>query len=220
MSDTTASHNLPDSGPQANPPNTPVARVALDSAPRQETLPPYSAYPAYPPYAPASNLPLPPPWPSMDHDAARMASAGELPGLSDADGMDGLDAGEMDGDSEGAFPPRRPDDRATRPLFAPEQWVSDPDFWESKTHIALTGRHPVPRPKTIALKPPQRFRPAPRWRSALILLLVCLLIASIALGALEMGRLGTQVFGPTHHTATPVPTHTIAVPTATPKHKK
>src|SRR5579872_1741956 len=211
MPDMTASHNLPDPVSQANAPNTPVARVALDSAPRQEALPPYA-----PPYAPASNLPLPPPWPSMDRDAARMAPASELPELSDADGVDSwddADAGEMDGNSAGAFPPRRRDDRATRPLFAPEQWVSDPDFWESKTHIALTGRHPVPRPKTIALKPPQRFRPAPRWRSVLILLLVCLLIAAIAIGALEMGRLGTQVFGPTHHTATPVPTHTIAAPT-------
>ncbi|HLZ22902.1 MAG TPA: hypothetical protein VKQ30_12340 [Ktedonobacterales bacterium] len=195
MPESTASHDMSDHTSQNS---APAPRTALNSGPRQDMPPPHPI---------ASATPMPPPWPSVD---------GAPGAMQPANGVDGAD--EMDVMSD--FPPRRPEDKATRPLFAPEQWVSDPDFWETKTHIALTGRHPVPRPKTVALKPPQRFRPAPRWRSMLILLVVCVMIVATVIGTVELGRLGMQVIAPPHHSATPVPTHTIVVPTATPHHKK
>ncbi|MGH2514903.1 MAG: hypothetical protein ACRDHP_04540 [Ktedonobacterales bacterium] len=215
MLDSTASHNLPDPSPR---PSGLTTRVVLDSAPRQEALPMHHEL--------MPDHPLSPPWPpSLDYSGGTATAPREMPAMEDAGSMDSAhngDDGDDDdeGEIEGDFAPRHPDDRATRPLFAPEQWVSDPDFWESKTHIALTGRRPVPRPKTVALKPPQRFRPAPRWRSMLVLLVVCLLIAFTLVGIVEIARLGTQALAPTHHTATPVPTHTLTVPTATPHHKK
>lgn len=222
MPEPPASYNAPD---PARWTETPAARAALESAPRRESLPGYAL---------ASDAPLPPPWPPVPHDSvsgmasteaerAQVAMCGPAEGdnpvaveaQDDWDGED--DAGQSYAASD--FSPRRAEDRATRPIFAPEQWVSDPDFWESKTHIAMTGRHPVPRPKSVSITPPQRFRPMPRWRSMLVLSLVCLLIAFIAIGGVELARLGTPVHGPTHHTATPAPTHTAVVPTATPTHK-
>jgi hypothetical protein len=215
MPDTTMSSNPPDSTSQASVP--PAAFFAVDAMPRQELPPAYHEM--------APGYPLPPPWPHGEYAAAGTAPVNEMPAMENRYGRERTDdSGETDaGDDMGEesdFSPRRRDDNATRPLFAPEQWVSDPDFWETKTHIALTGRHPVPRPKTLPLKPPQRFRPVPRWRSLLILLLVCGLIAFTAVGVVDIGRLGMQILGPTHHVATPVPTHTLAVPTATPHRKK
>jgi hypothetical protein len=218
MPDTTTSSNPPDSTPQASAP--PAALAAVEAMPRQE-MPPTQHHEMAPGY------PLPPPWPQGEYDDAGTAPVNELPEMENRCGVGRTDESSKadayaddDMDVESDFSPRRREDNATRPLFAPEQWVSDPDFWETKTHIALTGRHPVPRPKTLPLKPPQRFHPVPRWRSLLILVLVCGLIAFTVVGVVEIGRLGMQVLGPTHHVATPAPTHTLAVPTATPHHKK
>jgi hypothetical protein len=216
MPDTMPSQNVPDPISHALPlsPVSPAAaRVALDSAPRQHALPEHAL---------ASGLPLPPPWPSLEHHPGALAPTNEMPASSEAGEMDGVDdfGFDDDADMEDVFAPRDPNDRRTRPLFTPEQWVSDPDFWESKTLIAITGRHPVPRPKMLDIKPPERFHPASRWRSMLILLIVCLLISGALIGVVEIGRFGMQVLGPTHSATPPVPTHTLVVPTATPHHKK
>lgn len=197
MPDATTSPPFPDPALHAS---AEAGRPAYVSEPRQETLTGYG---------PAPSHPLPPPWPVLDPDP----TGAPTNAMEDMSGSDDLDEG-MD------IPLRRPEDAVTRPLFAPGQWVSDPDFWETKTHIAMTGRHPVPRPKTVALTPPQRFNPMARWKSLLVLLVVCLLIVFTVFGALEISQLGTQVLGPARHTATPAATHTIVLPTATPHRKK
>lgn len=186
---------------------SPAARFTLDSGPREQI---------WSTHEPAPGAPLPPPWPPSPLDSALTRGTDDTDEMG---GADGLDNGAGDGME---IPLRRPDPAATRPLFAPEQWVSDPDFWESKTHIALTGRHPVPRPRTMPLRPPQRFHQMARWKSILILIFVCLLIAFTAVAVVEISRLGAQVIGPSRHIATPtvVPKHTIAAPTATPRHSK
>lgn len=210
MPDATTSHDMPDPAPRAS---APPAHVALDSMPRQQTPPAHDG---------THGLPLPPPWPAPDPDgtygppANGMSVSNGVNGMGSADGVDPSEGT----DAEQDFAPRNPDDSATRPLFAPEQWVSDPDFWTSKTHIALTGRHPVPRPKTLPLRPPQRFRPLPRWSSMLVLLVVCVLIVLTIIGVVALGHFGMQVINPPHHLATPVPTHTLTAPTATPPHHK
>lgn len=207
MPDTTASYDASDPASWMGAATT---RAALDSAPPRNTLPDSVL---------ASDVPLPPPWPPFSHQGAGGPEPeSALPPMSGSDGMDDGNGDDEDDDNE--FAPRNPDDRATRPIFAPEQWVSDPDFWESKTHIALTGRRPVPRPKSLALTPPQRFHPMPRWRSALVLIVVCLLIAFTLIGVVQLARYGSQMLGPAHHTATPAATHTVVAPTATPHKKK
>lgn len=202
MPDTTTTPNPSEPASQEG---SPTARFTFDSGPRQEMWPTRELVPG---------VPLPPPWPSSPPDPATTRAANSM----DATGGSG-DTDDGAGERM-EIPLRRPDPAATRPLFAPEQWVSDPDFWESKTLIALTGRHPVPRPRTIPLQPPQRFHQMARWKSILILVFVCVLILFSVICVVEIGRLGSQVLGPSPHiTPTAVPAHTIAAPTATP-HKK
>lgn len=117
---------------------------------------------------------------------------------------------------------RRADDNATRPLFGPDRWVSDQEFWETNTFIALSGRHAIPRPKTLPLRPPQRFHPMPRWRSYLLLTVVCLMIIGTLVGLIAISRFGAQVFGLQRPVSSPAPAHTTtpAHPTETPKKSK
>lgn len=194
MLESTASNSSPNSLPDpARAFDGAATRLAVDSAPRQDPMPQHE---------PPHHQPLPGAWPTATGgEPSASAPAGEIPVIAPFDA------------------PRRPDDNATRPLFGPDRWVNEQDFWETNTFIALSGRQAVPRPKTVPLKPPQRFRPAPRWRSYLLLAVVCLMIFGAVVGIVAMGRFGSQALGPQHMTATPVVTHnaTPAHPTATPK---
>lgn len=170
-------------------------RLAVDSAPRQDAMPQHK---------PTSPAPLPGAWPASAAEPSVSAPAGEIPIIPRPG------------------PQRDRDENATRPLFGPDRWVSEQEFWETNTFIALSGRHAIPRPRTKPLQPPQRFRPMPRWRSYLLLVIVCLMIGGTLVGVVAISRLSTQVFGPQHPISTPAPAHTAtpAHPTATPKKHK
>ncbi|GEM_PF-2493546 len=106
------------------------------------------------------------------------------------------------------------------PKVPSEHWVEEEDFWQTRTHIAMTGRAPVPRPRPLPLKPPQRFRPVERWKSMLVLALVIGLAALACIGVIALGISGMSLLQPGHTaTATPHPTQTV-VPTQTPHKKK
>lgn len=170
-------------------------RLAVDSAPRQDAMPKHQS---------PARAPLPGAWPASAAEPSVSAPAGEIPIIPRS---------ELQRDR---------DDNATRPLVGPDRWVSEQEFWETNTFIALSGRHAIPRPRTKPLQPPQRFRPMPRWRSYLLLLVVCLMIGGSLAGVVAIGRLSAQAFGPHHPIATPAPAHTAtpAHPTATPKKHK
>lgn len=172
-----------------------ATRLAVDSAPRVDSMPQHE---------PPPHHPLPGAWPAASAAPSVSAPGGEIPIIAPSDSL------------------RRTDDNATRPLFGPDRWVSEQDFWETNTFIALSGRRSVPRPKTVPLKPPQRFRPVPRWRSYLLLVVVCLMIFATVAGIIAMSHFSVQAFGPAHPIATPVATHTTTPthPTATPKKHK
>lgn len=194
MLDSSTSNSSPD---PARPHQGAASRLAVDSAPRQDALPRHEP----PPYA----APLPGAWSGASAAApAASAPAGEIPIIPSS---------ELQRDR---------DENATRPLFGPERWVSEREFWETNTFIALSGRHAIPRPKTMPLRPPQRFRPVPRWRSYLLLLVVCLMIGVTLAGIVAIGHLSAQAFGPQHPISTPAPAHTTTPthPTVTPKSHK
>ncbi len=172
-----------------------ATRLAVESAPRQDAMPQHEI----PPHAP-----LPGAWPVSAAEPSASAPAGEIPIVAP------FESG------------RRADENATRPLFGPDRWVSDQEFWETNTFIALSGRRAIPRPKTMPLRPPQRFHPMPRWRSYLLLLVVCLMIVGTIVGGIAISHFGAQVFGSQPPIATPAPTHTATPvhPTATPKKHK
>ena len=131
---------------------------------------------------PVSSMPLPPVWP-MEGDGTVSPSPA-------------TDEGEA---------PRGADESGVRPSVEPGRWVQEPDFWEKETMITMTGRHPVPRPKTRPLPPPQRFRPVARWKSMLALGVFVVVTAFACGGSIVLGRLSIELFGPQ---ATPLGTHT------------
>lgn len=138
-----------------------------------------------PQHPPTSSVPAPPAWPkSLEED-------------------------------NGAAPPatlRDTDASPVQPSVEPGRWVHEPDFWEKETMIAMTGRYPVPRPKTRPLPPPQRFRPMARWKSVLALIALVVVAALACVGSIELGKLSIDVFGTQ---ATPIVTQT-AHPTISP----
>ena len=171
-------------------------RLAVDSAPRQDAMPKHQ---------PPAHAPLPGAWPVSAVEPSVSAPAGEIPIIPRS---------ELQRDR---------DDNATRPLVGPDRWVNEQEFWATNTFIALSGRRAIPRPKTKPLQPPQRFRPMPRWRSYLLLLVVCLMIGGTLVGIVAISRFSAQAFGPRHPISTPAPaahTATPAHPTATPKKHK
>jgi hypothetical protein len=133
---------------------------------------------------PVSSMPLPPVWP-MEGDA----SVSPSPAADRAEALRGSD------------------EAGVQPSVEPGRWVQEPDFWEKETMIAMTGRHPVPRPKTRPLPPPQRFRPMARWKSMLALGVFVVVTALACAGGVALGRLSMESFGPTP-TARPTGTHT------------
>ncbi|MGZ6390493.1 MAG: hypothetical protein ACXWQZ_14685 [Ktedonobacterales bacterium] len=110
------------------------------------------------------------------------------------------------------LPSSAPDESGTHPSVEPTRWVQEPDFWEKETMIAMTGRYPVPRPKTRPLPPPQRFRPVARWKSMLLLGTLVAVTILACVGTIAMGKLSIDVFG---SQATPTVTRT-AQPTVSP----
>lgn len=149
-----------------------------------------------------SNHPLPPPWVERVETAAPYA-----PGESVAAA------------SEEALPPvRRREASVTRPLFDHEQ-DGEQEFWDTSSFIAMTGRHPVPRPKARTLPPPQRFKPARPWVSYVVLGIVVVGILISLIGVVLVGHYSTDILRPvTTPTVQPTPTVT-PIPTATPKPK-
>ncbi|HKT39098.1 MAG TPA: hypothetical protein VJR48_12060 [Ktedonobacterales bacterium] len=124
---------------------------------------------------------------------------------------------------ERVFSLRERDPAATKPLFAPDQWVQEEDFWDTQAFVAISGRQVVPRPKVQSIAPPKRFKPRSRLRSLVVLGVVLVVIALACAGILEFSRLGMNLVKPIHPapvaTQTVAPTHT-PVATATPKKKK
>ncbi len=79
----------------------------------------------------------------------------------------------------------------------------------------MTGRHPVPRPQPRHLPPPRRFRRTSRWKSALTLAVLLVVIVLACVGSVELSKLNINisVFGP--FAPPPVATQT-ANPSASP----
>lgn len=107
---------------------------------------------------------------------------------------------------------RDPGRAAAQPSVEPDRWVHETDFWGKETMIAMTGRYPVPRPKTRPLPPPHRFRPVARWKSVFLLGTLVVVTILACAGTIELEKLSTEVFG---SQATPVVTQT-AQPTVSP----
>ncbi|HEX8036946.1 MAG TPA: hypothetical protein VF510_24020 [Ktedonobacterales bacterium] len=113
---------------------------------------------------------------------------------------------------ETSLPSSAPDASGAHPSVEPGRWVQEPDFWEKETMIAMTGRYPVPRPKTRPLPPPQRFRPVARWKSMLLLGTLVTVTILACVGTIALGKFSIDVFG---SQATPTVTRT-AQPTVSP----
>lgn len=155
-------------------------------------------------HTPVASVPLPPALPIEENRTTRLSSStlASSAHVSSAHVAAAHATGGLHG----------PDEADAQPSIERDHWVQEPDFWEKETMIAMTGRYPVPRPKTRPLPPPQRFRPVARWKSMLLLSTLVVVTVLTCVGVLELGRLSAQVFGTQ---ATPVVTHT-AQPTVSP----
>jgi hypothetical protein len=145
-----------------------------------------------------------------------------------SDGAEVNEEQASDADSERLVP-----DGGERPTVAHQSWLTQDDYWQRTTYIALTGRHTRAAPPTRPLPRPRRFRRPSRVRSAVVLALTVALIVLIPLGVVAAQREaqahiqlpsglpnipGLTQPTPTH---TPRPTVTPTVkPTATPKKHK
>lgn len=145
-----------------------------------------------------------------------------------SDGAEVNEEQASDADSEQLAP-----DVGERPTVAHQSWLTQDDYWQRTTYIALTGRHPHGAPPTRPLPRPHRFRRPSPARSAVVLALTVALIVLIPLGVVVAQREaqahiqlpsglpnipGLTQPTPTH---TPRPTVTPTVkPTATPKKHK
>lgn len=115
-----------------------------------------------------------------------------------------------------------------RPTVQSEAWLTQDDYWQRTTYIAVTGRHTAQRPPTRPLPRPNRFRRSSPLRSVIVLALTLALIVLIPIGVMVAQReaatkikIPTNIPGLTQPTVAPthVPTATPAKPTATPKKK-
>lgn len=126
--------------------------------------------------------------------------------------QEGQSAGEAYGPSEPptpASPARRAVPR-TRPL-TDEDWQREDEFWSTQSHIAVSGRLAVPRPRTYPIQPPQRFHPMSRWVSIAALAFVAMLIVLGCVGAMQASGFANDLLHPR-----PVPTQTHPTPTVSP----
>jgi len=98
----------------------------------------------------------------------------------------------------------------TRPLTA-DDWAREEEFWSTQSHIAISGRLAVPRPRTRPIRPPQRFRPIERWKSIAALVFVAALIALTCAGAMRATGFANNLLHPRA-----VPTQPHPSPTASP----
>lgn len=95
-----------------------------------------------------------------------------------------------------------------------EKWVPRSNFWESQ--IVLAGHRPANRPRKRPLPRPRRFREPSRWRGALVLAMLLLVIGVFGIGLVEMSKHGNAWTLPAL-LPTSVPNHTVA-PALTPTH--
>lgn len=119
------------------------------------------------------------------------------------------------------LPESLPPDPGSPPAVAPDQWLEEPRYW-------LADYQRVPRPKTVPLSRPIRFRKVNPLKSVVTILLAIALIIALTIGlalALQAGVLaGTKFIQQFATPATPLvtpattPAPTIA-PTAVPKKK-
>lgn len=203
MPDVTTQFGADAWGQQAQP-TTQRAEEAVLS--QEAAMPTMSTAPTMPAGAAISH-PLPPAWPEQPED------------VEQTDEVEEQEAETPEGE---ALPLRRREDNATRPLFERDHWVDDPNFWDTTSFIALTGRHPVPRPKPRTLPPPQRFKPIERWQSYLVLAIVLVAILITVYGVIQIEHYGSNALHQLTPKATPTVTYTpVPSPTAksTPKHK-
>jgi hypothetical protein len=115
------------------------------------------------------------------------------------------------------FPLARPEDRGIPdntgvllpasgiyPKVPEDKWVKQNESTLQKRYTYITGQHPVPRPKTIPLKPPRRFRRVAQWQSITMLSIVIVLAVVACFGLLQLGVGGASLLHPgTSATATP-----------------
>ncbi len=120
------------------------------------------------------------------------------------------------------LPESLPPDPGSPPVVAPDEWLEEPRYW-------LADYQRVPRPKTVPLSRPIRFRKVNPLKSVLTILFAIALIIALTIGlalALQAGvQAGTKFIQQYTTPATPLvtpatsPAPTLA-PTATPKKKK
>jgi hypothetical protein len=104
------------------------------------------------------------------------------------------------------------------PKVPEDKWVRQEESTLQKRYTFITGQHPVPRPKTLPLKPPRRFHRVAQWQSVAMLSIVLLLAVLSCIGLLKLGVGGASLLHP-GITATPIPSR-IASPTGASHHKK
>lgn len=119
------------------------------------------------------------------------------------------------------LPESLPSDPGAPPVVAPDQWLEEPRYW-------LADYQRVPRPKTVPLSRPIRFRKVSPVQSALKMVMVVALVVVLTVGlalAIDVGiQAGTkfvqQFTTPSKPLVTPTtaPAPTLA-PTKIPKKK-
>lgn len=72
------------------------------------------------------------------------------------------------------------------PLVAQEQWLPQPEYW-------LSDHQRIPRPKTQPIPRPVRFNRAPRWKSAVLMLVVVVAVGAAIAGGIQLSRAGSNL---------------------------
>lgn len=162
---------------------------------------------------PMPAAPLPPAWPETvpAEEPTRQDDAPTSMGADDEDENDEDENDEDDGYSDLATDQNdddydlTADDYGEQPSISQGRWLAGQDHW------LTTGSHQVPRPLSLDLPRPKRFRGVPRWASPLILVAV---VAIILLMGYVVGR-ETRLFPPPAAHPTAQPTHGHGTPTPT-----
>jgi hypothetical protein len=82
------------------------------------------------------------------------------------------------------------------PKVPEDRWVKQEESILQKRYTHITGQHPVPRPKTLPLKPPRRFRQVAHWQSITMLSIVIVLAVVACFGLLQLGVGGASLLHP------------------------
>jgi hypothetical protein len=90
------------------------------------------------------------------------------------------------------------------PKVPQDRWVKQEESPLQKQYTYITGQHPVPRPKTLPLQAPQRFRRVAHWQSITMLSIVIVLAVVACFGLLQLGISGASLL------------HPVTAPSATP----